>query len=45
MRFGMRPTVPFAVTAEGYPTRRRKRPLNATDIARIKARRTSTLTS
>ena len=34
--YGIRPTVPFAVAAEGYLTRRRKRPLNAIDIARIK---------
>jgi hypothetical protein len=34
--YGIRPTVPFAVAAEGYLTRRRKRPLNAIDVARIK---------
>ena len=34
--YGIRPTVPFAVAAEGYLIRRRKRPLNAIDIARIK---------
>ena len=34
--YGIRPTAPFAVAAEGYLTRRRKRPLNAIDVARIK---------
>ena len=33
--YGIRPTVPFAVAAEGYLTRPRKRILNAIDISRI----------
>jgi hypothetical protein len=34
--WGIHPSVPLAVTAEAYLNRRRKRPLNAIDVRRIK---------
>src|SRR5262249_34999785 len=34
--WGVRPTVPLAVAADAYLNRKRKRPLNAIDVSRIK---------